>query len=62
MNIVYKIFNPLTGIHTNLSDDNSIKLLAIDVYKSLNSYSYIKKVYTTEDNIEIIKPYENNLY
>lgn len=67
MNINYKIFNPLNGLYEN-NTNNEISLLDISKYAAINFYinysnpPLISKVYITEDNKEIIKPYENSFY
>jgi len=64
MTITYKILNPSTGLYSNshVSSINEVaKLQAIEFFKN-NNLTLMYKVYTTEDNIEIVKPYENYLY
>ncbi len=67
MSILYKTFNPLTGLYENSFENINLinqeaKLQAINYYISNCNHSLILKIYTTEENIEIKKSYENNLY
>jgi len=67
MNINYKILNPSIGLYEYSSNNIDIaldkaKLQSIEFFTRNIGCSLIKKVYVTENNEEIISPYENNFY